>query len=96
MNAIFLSKFSLEIQPTSDFKIRDGCHWNTHQSHEVNIIKGWELDENNEVVIKQFSVATTDDMKSFIQPTISNGSQCLVLRCGTNGLRQNSSAVEIG
>ena len=39
----------------------------------VKEVKGWELsDENNKVVTKQFSGATTDDMKSYIQPTISN------------------------
>ena len=35
-------------------------------------------------------------MKSYIQPTISNDSECIVLHCGTNDLRQNTSAVEIG
>ena len=60
-------------------------------------VKGWELsDENNTVVTKQFSGATTDDMKSYIQPTISNDPECIVLHCGTNDLRYNTSAVEIG
>ena len=60
-------------------------------------VKGWELsDENNKVVTKQFSGATTDDMKSYIQPTISNDPECIVLHCGTNDLRKNTSAVEIG
>ena len=60
-------------------------------------VKGWELsDENKKVVTKQFSVATTDDMKSYIQPTISNDQECIVLHCGTNDLRKNSSAVETG
>ena len=33
----------------------------------VKEVKGWELlDENNKFVTKQFSGATTDDMKSYI------------------------------
>ena len=60
-------------------------------------VKGWELsDENNKVVTKQFSGATTDDMKSYIQPTILNDPECIVLLCGTNDLSKNISAVEIG
>ena len=60
-------------------------------------VKGWDLsDENNTVVTKQFSGATTDDMKSYIQPTISNDPECIVLHCGTKDLRQSTSAVEIG
>ena len=48
-------------------------------------VKGWELsDENNKVVTKQFSGATIDDIKSYIQPTISNDLECIVLHCGTN------------
>ena len=59
--------------------------------------KRWELpDENNKFVTKQFSAATTDDMKSYIQRTISNNPECIVQHCGTNDLRQNTSAVEIG
>ena len=34
-------------------------------------------------------------MKSYIQPTISNSSEFIVLHCGTNDLRQNTSSVEI-
>ena len=60
-------------------------------------VKWWELpDENNKVVTKEFSGATTDDMTSYIQPTVSNDPECIVLHCGTKDLRQNTSAVEIG
>ena len=59
--------------------------------------KGWELsNENNKVMRNQFSGATTDDMKSYIQATISNDSKCIALHCGTNDLRQNASAAELG
>ena len=51
----------------------------------VKEVKGWELsDKNNKVVTKQFSGATTDDMKSCIQPMISNDPECIVLHCGAN------------
>ena len=63
----------------------------------VKEVKGQELsDENNKVITKQFSGATTDNMKSYIQPTVSNDPECIVLHCATNDLRQNTSAVEIG
>ena len=44
---------------------------------------------------KYYSGATTDDMKSYIQPTISNDPEFIVLHCGTNDLRQNTSETEI-
>ena len=60
-------------------------------------VKGWELsDENNKVVTRHFSRATTDDMKSYIQTTISSNPEFTVLHCGTNDLQQNTGAVEIG
>ena len=60
-------------------------------------VKGWDISENkNKVVTKHFNGATTDDMKSYIQPTISNDPEYIVLHCDTNDLRQNTSAVEIG
>ena len=60
-------------------------------------VKGWELsNKNNKVVTKEFSGTTTDDMKSFQQPTISNDSKCIVLNCSTNDLKQSTSVVEIG
>ena len=63
----------------------------------VKEVKGWELsDENNKVFTKQFSRAATDDMKSYIQSTISIDPECIVFHCGTNDLRQKTSAVEIG
>ena len=50
-------------------------------------VKWWKLsDENNKVVTKHFSGATTDDMKSYIQPTISNNPEFIALYCGTNDL----------
>ena len=54
------------------------------------------LHENNKDVTKEFSGATTDDMKSYIYPTISNDPDCIVLYCGKNDQRQNNNAVEIG
>ena len=51
----------------------------------VKELKEWELsDENNIIVTKHFSGATTDDMNSYIQPTISNDPEFIVLHCGTN------------
>ena len=56
----------------------------------VKEVKGWDISENNN------NGANTDDMKSYIQPAISNDPECIALNCGTIDLRQNTSAVEIG
>ena len=51
--------------------------------------KGWKLsDESNTVVTKHFNEATTDDMKSYIQPAISNNPEFIVLHWGTNDFWQ--------
>ena len=56
----------------------------------VKDVKVWNLsDENNKVVKKHFSGANTYEMKSYIQPAISNNPEYLLLHCSTNGLRQN-------
>ena len=61
----------------------------------MKAVEGWEfLDENNKVVTKHFSGATADDMKSYIQPIISNDPEFIVLHCSTNYL--STGAVEIG
>ena len=37
----------------------------------IKDMKGWELsDESNEVVTKHFCGATTNDMKTYIQPSV--------------------------
>ena len=51
-------------------------------------LKEWELSDKNN------NVTAIDDMKSYIQPTISIDPKCILLQCGTNDLRQNTSAVE--
>ena len=52
----------------------------------VKEIQGWELSNaNNKVVTKQFSRATNDDMKSYIQPAISNDPEFIVVHCGSVG-----------
>ena len=49
-------------------------------------IQGWEFSNaNNKVVTKQFSRATNDDMKSYIQPAISNDPEFIVVHCGSVG-----------
>ena len=59
-------------------------------------IKGWELsDKKIKVVTKHFSGATTDDKKSYIHSRVYCSAKFFVLHCGTNDLRQNTSAVEI-
>ena len=62
----------------------------------VKEVKGWELSEKKiKVVTKHFSGATTDDKKSYIHSRVYCPAQFFVLHCGTNDLRQNTSAVEI-
>ena len=50
-------------------------------------VRGLELsDKNNKFVTKHFSGATTGNMKSYIQPTISKTPDFNVLHCSTNDL----------
>ena len=51
----------------------------------VKDVKEWELlDKNTKVVTKHFSGA--NDMKSYMQPTISNNPEYILLHCDTTFL----------
>ena len=45
---------------------------------------------NQQVVVKSFSGATTQDMKSYIQPTINNAPDRICLHIGTNDLKSKA------
>ena len=45
---------------------------------------------NQRVVVKSFSGATTQDMKSYIQPTIDNAPDRICLHIGTNDLKSKA------
>lgn len=62
-----------------------------------SLVKGWELsNKNNKVVPKHFIGATTNAMKSYIQPTMSNNPEHVLLHCGTSDLMQDISAAVTG
>ena len=58
----------------------------------IQNLQGYKLgkETNQRVVVKSFSRATTQEMKSCIQPTIDNAPDRICLHIGTNGL--NSKA----
>ena len=55
----------------------------------IQNLQGFKLGKeiNQRVVVKSFSGATTQDMKSYIQPTINNAPDRICLHIGTNDLK---------
>ena len=51
----------------------------------VKDLKGLELSDKNKLVTKHFSGPTTNDTKLYIQPTILNNPEYILLHCGTSG-----------
>ena len=59
-------------------------------------MKGWKLsDEKNKVVVKHFSGAETKDKESYIIPTLEQNPETIIIHCGTNDLKSDSSPEEI-
>ena len=44
-------------------------------------------DRENKFVVRQFSGAKTDDMKSYVVFTIKQNPETIVIHCGTNDLK---------
>ena len=56
----------------------------------VKDIYGWELPDNNKtVVVKYFSVSTTEDMITYIKPLLKRNPNCFIIHVGTNDLRSS-------
>ena len=58
----------------------------------IQNLQGYKLgkETNQRVVVKSFSGATTQDMKSYIQPTIDNAPDRICLHIGTNDLKSKA------
>ena len=58
----------------------------------IQNLQGYKLgkETNQRVVVKSFSGATTQDMKSYIQPTIANAPNRICLHIGTNDLKSKT------
>lgn len=53
----------------------------------IKELKGWDLsNEQNQVVVKSFSGATTECMKSYSIPTKNKNPDTIILHCGTNDI----------
>ena len=56
----------------------------------VKDIYGWELSDNHKnVVVKQFSGSTTDDMMAYIKPLLKCNPDRFIIYVGTNDLRSD-------
>ena len=54
----------------------------------VKDVKGWEIsDRENKFVVRLFPGAKTDDMKSYVVPTIKQKPATIVIHCGTNDFK---------
>ena len=58
----------------------------------IQNLQGYKLRKeiNQRVVVKSFSGATTQDMKSYVQPTIDNAPDRICLHIGTNDLKSKA------
>ena len=55
----------------------------------VKNLQGWRLSiEENHVVVKSFTGATTSDMEDYVKPVIRKKPQKLILHVGTNDLKK--------
>ena len=54
----------------------------------IKDIKGWEIsNRKNKFVVRHFPGVKTDDMKSYVVPTIKQNPEKIVIHCGTNDLK---------
>ena len=57
----------------------------------VKKVKGWELSTKDDLfVVRSFPGAKTDDMESYIKPTLKNKLECIIIHCGTNDLKNST------
>ena len=51
----------------------------------IKNIKGWKISyRKNKFVVRHFSGAKTNNMKSYVFPTIKQNSETIVIHCGTS------------
>ena len=57
----------------------------------VKKAKGWELSIKDDLfVVRSFPGAKTDDMESYIKPTLKNRPERILIHCGTNDLKNST------
>ena len=62
----------------------------------IKDIKGWKMSRNTrKVVMKHFSGAKTNDMKSYVIPTVEQKPDNIILHTGTNDLNTIDTPEEI-
>ena len=65
----------------------------------VKEIKGWQMSKsvgnNEKIIVKSFSGATTQDMESYILPSIEKKPQRIIIHTGTNDLKSDLSPNDI-
>ena len=57
----------------------------------VKKVKGWELSTKDDLfVVRFFLGAKTDDMESYIKPTLKSKPERIIIHCGNNDLNNNT------
>ena len=57
----------------------------------VKKVKGWELSTKDDLfVVRSFPGGKTDDMESYIKPTLKNKSERIIIHSGTNDLKNST------
>lgn len=53
----------------------------------VQNVRGWELSSTEKVIVKSFSIATSEDMEDYLKPLLRKEPENLILHVGTNDLK---------
>ena len=57
----------------------------------VKKVKGWEFSTKDDLfVVRSFPGAKTDDMESYIKPTLKKNLEHIIIHCGTNDLKNST------
>ena len=57
----------------------------------IKKVKGWELSTKEDLfVVRSFPGANTDDIESYIKPTLKSKSERIIIHCGTNDPKNNT------
>ena len=62
------------------------------ETPQLKIVKGQELSTKDDLfVVRSFPGAKTDDVESYIMPTLKNKPECIIIHCGTNDQKNNTA-----
>ena len=68
-----------------------GCSVTVVVGDSIVKIKGWKLSTKDDLFVRRsFPGAKTDDMESYIKPTLKDKPERIIIHCGTNNLKNST------